>query len=450
MTKSQTSSVFFVGTEKEVAHHASPFSTTLEIQIVPPETVADVARSGDVAIFYSEHFDRFRSSCQQLRRNQVATIYMIDGILEWRNAWVNREDEVACPYTMRPVLSHKVACIGDSQARILDSWGNSTKTEVVGIPRLDEVRPVQRNRKESDPIRILVMTAKTPGFTSEQIETTQQSLKDLKQWFEQSQINHPGKYEVVWRLTGQLNDALGLENRWHDFTGKELADQLLYVDAVITTPSTAMLEAMKFERPVALLDYHNCPHYVPACWTISTADQFDSVIEQLAHPSDTMMHFQKTILKDSLQSFESSTERMIQLVQKMASAAKQQIQAGEELKFSSPILDPPASLSGKFSHRQFYPSVTEFEISDLTMAQLELSHSRREIKHLHEVISQLKMELGQAHQIFEEIESHPIAGPIVRIRRKLLELISAIRKRKNKTDTTRSSQSNTQARITEN
>ncbi|MEM7782258.1 MAG: hypothetical protein AAF623_02820, partial [Planctomycetota bacterium] len=284
----------------------------------------------------------------------------------------------------------------------------------------------------------------------EQIETTQQSLKDLKQWFEQSQINHPGKYEVVWRLTGQLDDALGLENRWHDFTGKELADQLLYVDAVITTPSTAMLEAMKFERPVALLDYHNCPHYVPACWTISTADQFDSVIEQLAHPSDTMMHFQKTILKDSLQSFESSTERMIQLVQKMASAAKQQIQAGEELKFSSPILDPPASLSGKFSHRQFYPSVTEFEISDLTMAQLELSHSRREIKHLHEVISQLKMELGQAHRIFEEIESHPIAGPIVRIRRKLLELISAIRKRKNKTDTTRSSQSNTQARITEN
>ncbi len=130
-------SVFFVGQPGEVAHHAAPFQSRLNVQIVEPHEVLQKSSPGDLAIFYSEHFDRFRDACQRLKQQNVATLYMIDGILEWRNAWENRRDEVACPYTMRPVLAHKVACIGNSQARVLESWGNQGKTEVIGIPRLD-------------------------------------------------------------------------------------------------------------------------------------------------------------------------------------------------------------------------------------------------------------------------------------------------------------------------
>jgi hypothetical protein len=39
---------------------------------------------------------------------------------------------------------------------------------------------------------------------------------------------------------------------------------LASVDAVISTPSTAMLEGMLQGLPVAVLDFHNRPHYVPA------------------------------------------------------------------------------------------------------------------------------------------------------------------------------------------
>ena len=95
---------------------------------------------GDVALFYSEHFDRFRDTCLQLKRRNVGTLYLIDGILEWRNAWETEADEIACPFTMRPALADKIACIGASQARVLDSWGNHGKTEVVGIPRLENLR----------------------------------------------------------------------------------------------------------------------------------------------------------------------------------------------------------------------------------------------------------------------------------------------------------------------
>ena len=68
--------------------------------------------------------------------------------------------------------------------------------------------------------------------------------------------------------------------------------------------------------------------------------------------------------------------------------------------------------------------------------QVELSHARREISYLHRELAQIQSELDQAHQIFEQIEKHPIAGPIVRIRQKMLDLMAAIRKRKNKLDST--------------
>ena len=133
------STVHFVGTESEVTHHAAPLDGKIEYQITSAESVSEVAQPGDVAIFLSEHFDRFRDACDRLKKNNVATLYMLDGILEWRNAWEDAIDGPACPFTMRPVLSHKVACIGMSQKRILDSWGNASKTEVVGVPRFDRL-----------------------------------------------------------------------------------------------------------------------------------------------------------------------------------------------------------------------------------------------------------------------------------------------------------------------
>ena len=130
----QTSNVFFVGTSAEVEHHIQPVADSLKVRIVGADEIVSVAKPGDVAMFFSEHFDRFRQSITELKQNNVATIYMIDGILEWRNAWENRPDEVACPFAMRPVLSHKVACIGENQARVLNGWGNAGKTEIVGVP----------------------------------------------------------------------------------------------------------------------------------------------------------------------------------------------------------------------------------------------------------------------------------------------------------------------------
>ena len=332
--------VFYVGSEQEVAHHASPLQSRIEIALATPDEVLERATRGDLAIFFSEHFDRFRSAITELKTRKCATLYAIDGILEWRNAWENRSDEPACPWTMRPVLCDKVACIGKSQVRVLDGWGNINKTELVGLPRLDHIKHSSRGgelfeeepakTKQKEPGKILIMTAKFPGFTDEQIENARRALTDLKDWFSRNPEIDGRAIEPIWRLTRGLDEELGVDNRVSDFTGKELGEVLQQVDAVITTPSTAMLEAMLTGVPVAILEYNQCPHLVPAAWQITGKDQIDVVIRELIDPHHRRMLWQETLLHDHLAcniqsgNKESATDRFCQLVEQMLSTTATQ------------------------------------------------------------------------------------------------------------------------------
>ena len=318
--------VYFAGNDQTVEHHAAPLQSRFDVRILRPHQIVEQANPGGLAVFYTEHFDVFREASLQLKEKNVATLYMIDGILEWRNAWENSPDEVACPYTMRPALSHKVACIGASQARTLAAWGNADKVEVVGIPRLDqwpvghaETKPPQADTDNpSDrPFRVLVMSAKTPAFTPEQLETVRRSLSDLVAWQKANPVIADRKIEFTWRLTRGLETELAVDNDLKCLAGTDLPDQLQQVDAVITTPSTAMLEAMRLGLPVAQLDYHNRPHYVQTGWDIATADHITEALTQMAGRQPVRMLFQRQQLADALYLEGNATERLACLIEGM-------------------------------------------------------------------------------------------------------------------------------------
>ena len=425
--------IFFVGTQVEVGHHAAPLcdsglASQFELRVAPPADVCREAVAGDFAIFYTEHFDRFRQACTELRQRSVATIYLIDGILEWRNAWENRPDEPACPFAMRPVLAHKAACIGPAQARILGSWGNAAQVEVVGIPRLDRLVPSRQGRVPDNTFRVLVMTAKCPGFTEAQIETTSRSLRELRDQLATQVISDGRSVVPVWRLTGGLAEALEVDNQLNDLSGLELAEQLEHVDAVITTSSTAMLEAMRLEKPVALLDYHATPRYVPAAWTITHRSQIETVLKQLAEPDPARMNYQNFLLQDQLYSEGSSVARMSTLIRHMAESARQQLVEGAgELEFPAGML-PAVSGQTEWNAKEIFEGYSEFNERDLERVQAQLAHARREIDFLNRELDQARSELGQAHQIFEQIHNHPIAGPIVRARQKMLDFLGAAKR----------------------
>lgn len=431
--------VFFVGAPSEVKHHAAPLDGKVAYEIVSPDRICQRAQRGDLAIFFSEHFDRFRQSLWTLKQNGVGTLYMIDGILEWRNAWENRDDEPACPWTMRPALAHKIACIGPVQQTLLNSWGNTSKTELVGIPRFDSLAP-QPIRAISSPVtkfRLLVMSAKCPGFTHQQIERTVESFRDLKEWLG-TNTKDPclgdRDVEIVWRLTGDLAKRIDVENHCDDLSGKELAEIIGSVDAVITTPSTAMLESMRLGRPVAILDYHNTPQLNPAAWTISAQSQISSVISELVQPSAAKVGYQQFAMNAALLATHDATSRMSILIERMlshmASSANDVAAPNEGIQFPPNMLgDLPVEPPLEFHHQQLYSSYPEFKEADTIELQTQLAHSRREIVHLQRELAQLQSELSVAHGIFEQIHRHPIAGPVVRVRQRLIDWMKRFRVR---------------------
>ena len=430
--------VYFVGSEAEVAHHAAPLFNvdSFSTHIMDAENVVAKAEAGDVAIFFSEHFDRFRQAVAELKAKRVATIYLVDGILEWRNAWENSNDEPACPFTMRPVLCDKVAAIGSSQARVLAGWGNGGKIEVVGIPRIDQLAEDWRKSDGhqasqcSAPLRILVATAKTPGFTPNQVETTTRSLADLKAYFDCNPVIEGRTLQVKWRLTAGLDSKIGVENSLSDLSGRELHDAIADCDAFITTPSTSMLEAMLQQKPVALLDYHQCPDYVQAAWTIHCVDAIEPTLNKLAKPESSRLHFQNALVFDSLQIAQPATDRLVQLIQLMFNACDQQLPSNNSLEFAASLLPQPvfaSQLSGpncKMDFASVFTNYNEFtDDFDSHELRAQLAHARREVEYQKRICDGLKAELAEAHSIFEQIHLHPIAGPIVRLRERFINFM---------------------------
>lgn len=348
----------------------------------------------------------------------VPTLIIADGILEYRNTWLHPDIAPGCIF--QPVVGHKMACLGRSQVRILESWGNLGKCEIVGAPRLDPLIGRQpRKRKTDEPFRLLVTTAKAPGFTPDQTTVTKRSIQDLKFWFSQHQSLDGARIEPVWRLTQDLDKEIGVENQLTQLSGHELAEILQNVDAVITTPSTIMLEAMLHRLPVALLDYNNCPHYVPAAWTITAPRHIDQVVPELIDPPPAKMLYQDTILHDALECRTPAAPRMVQLVEGMLRIAYESRVQNRPLVFPRRILadlqDGHHLPEQHFNMKALYPGHPVFAEMDRTLLQVQIEHLEKEIESLERQVRMLR-ELIKADNILREI-SKSFPGP-----RKLLRL----------------------------
>ena len=150
-------------------------------------------------------------------------------------------------------------------------------------------------------------------------------------------------------MTAGLDEAIGVPNELRDTTGEELANVLEQVDAIITTPSTTMLEGMLQGVPVALLDPHNCPHFMPAAWTISAREHVDQVMPELVNPPEAKRLFQQTILHDALECHSAATPRLASLIEKMAEMALACRARGEPIRFPDRILAETGNVTRRSS-----------------------------------------------------------------------------------------------------
>jgi len=314
-----------------VERHFGPAAEFVYDAAWDPDAMLD--RRPDLVLCVNDyHYDVAR--CLDAARGAgIPSLVLQDGILEWRCQYENPLFGAGGGAPQhQPVLADKIACLGASSARQIASWGNAAKVEVTGMPRLDALTRLEMPAPRTPGQRLLVMTAKKPWYDDKQREVIERSLAGLK-----SYLDARPAIQVVWRVTRGLSDVLGVVNELKDLETMELSGVLARVDAVVTTPSTALLEAMVARRPVAALDHFNVPRFVATAWTISADEHLDRVIPELLRPPAAKMLFQAECLRDNLHEDGPASARVSRLIEIMAAegraarAQKRAVRLGRDL-----------------------------------------------------------------------------------------------------------------------
>ncbi len=314
------------------------------------------------------------------REAGIPSLVLQDGILEWRCQYENPLFGAGGGAPQhQPVLADKIACLGRSSARHIASWGNDGKVEVTGMPKLDGLlarRPAPPARPGR---RLLVATAKKPWYDEAQRRVIEQSLVDLREHL----ATRP-EIEVVWRVTRGLSEALGVSNRLKELETAELSRVLAEVDAVITTPSTVMLEAMLAQRPVAALDYHNRPRFVATAWTASASSHLPELVRELLDPPASRMLFQAECLRDSLRVDGPAAARVARLISDMARLGRQARAAGAPLRLPPGMAGDAAAPTGGAAPAlaDLYPGQGAFSRADPGELQARLARLEAENRRL--------------------------------------------------------------------
>jgi hypothetical protein len=345
---------------------------------------------------------------QKAVKQDIPTLILADGILEFNNIWCN--PKMSAGRIFQPVLGHKIAVLGRSQTRILESWGNIGKCEIVGLPRLDQYLDKQpRIRKPGESFKILVMTGKTPGYTTEQIEKVTQALLDLKNWFEQNTIFKGLSLEPLWRIASSIAQQIEVDSQISDLSGQELSETLQEVDALITAPSTSVLEGMLQGIPVSLLNYGNTPQFVPAAWSITCFQHIADVIDGLIQKPATYMLFQDTILHDSLECRTPSIPRLHKLILEMVELARGSKKQHGALLFPDKILcgrDAEFHFpEQRFNMKTLYPDHPIFGEMDTLKLQIEIEHLKRWQSQSEDKVNVLRKQVRDLEGYIEGIQS---------------------------------------------
>ena len=316
----------------------------------------------------------------EARRSGVPTLVLQDGVLDWRCQYENPLfGSGGGPPQHQPVLADKIACLGPSSARHIASWGNGHRVEVTGMPRLDELATAALPAPFRPGRRLLVMTAKKPWFDDRQKEIILRSLIDVRDFL----CRRPD-LTVTWRLTRNVAELVGVANSLKELSTGDLTQALEGCDAVITTPSTALLESMLAGRPVAALDYHNAPRFTLTAWTIGARDHIPSIVEELLNPPATKLLFQQFCLGDNLRCDGPSAPRVARLIEMMCSEARRARLQASPLRLGSNLLEYREAFEATDVPRlsQLYPDQPVFRDADPNTLRVRLARLEKENERL--------------------------------------------------------------------
>jgi hypothetical protein len=373
--------------------HIKPVETYLQGQAKffydnPDDPGRMLAAQPDIILCVNDYPYEITRCIDAARKAGIPSLVLQDGILEWRCQYENPLFGAGGGAPQhQPVVADKIACIGAQSARQIAAWGNTNKVEVTGMPRLDYLLKRDNVPVRTPGKRLLIMTAKKPGFTPQQTEIVTRSLQDVRDY-----LKKRSDIEVVWRITKGLDKKLKVENTLTQLASQELADVITQVDAVITTLSTSILETMLLQRPVAALDYHNVPRFVPTAWIISARDHIPEVINELLEPPARKLSFQQDCLHDCLRCDAVAAAQVGELITKMVAYAREAkcqqqpyVLAPNMLQLS-PVMQPVHSQN--YTLADLYPEQPLFTDTDVSSLQIRLARLHKQNEKLRQMLEQ--------------------------------------------------------------
>jgi 2-polyprenyl-3-methyl-5-hydroxy-6-metoxy-1,4-benzoquinol methylase len=322
----------------------------------------------DILVSHEHYEPASQAGLYRALAQGIPTVVLPDGVLGFRNTW--EHPQLMNGAIFNPVAGTAFASLSPSHADAIQQWNSRQCCVPVGFPPLDKYYGLRRRTtSQGARQRILIATAKTPYFTPDQRALVIKALFEISS-YEKSLSTKIQSPEFKWRVTQDLPQVLQLNKASID-DRPHLSDVLQEVDAVITTYSTVILEAMMLGLPVALLDYGNEPQYVNCAWQIKAGDQIESIISQLLSPKNEYLDFQDWCLHQAVLCDSPAAPRMreviFNLVQKRGSGPI-------EFRPDNPSLHwPGISANHRFS--KFAPSYDQVQARIQILERYLLDHN---------------------------------------------------------------------------
>ena len=232
------------------------------------------------------------------KQRGIATLYLVDGPLEWSNTYLNARLRARNRFfdgaLMEPLLHDVVLAVSPAQRdylryrnadraiRFLD-YSNKRITKMSSIS----------NDKTEPACQFLITTAKYPYFN--QIESHNLILI-LRRLVESLQRRG---YSYAFRIYDPLLlEALPVKD--NNITDGSFRDALAKVQCVIGTSSSVLLESMAHNKPTATMVYRDSPLFYQTGWLLGSLERYDETLDSMIAKDKTRMEFQRYSLKQNL------------------------------------------------------------------------------------------------------------------------------------------------------
>jgi len=348
------------------------------IEFVNPDNFTFNEFNSDIILTVSDWRANIASILIEAKKRNIPTLMFQDGTLDWIIQYQgDKYGGSGGPTHFHPILTDKIATIGHQSARLISSWNEASKVEVVGFPIIQSIiDEIDFEKKEKliikDKVKVLVTSTRQGWFCEEQKLSFIEALHDLNNYFSAN-----NKYEVVWRLSRNLSDIVGVENTLKDKESYELKDIIVDSDIVVSAQSTVVVEAMLQNKPVAIIDYLNSPQFYSTSWFITNKKQISSTIESMLRREANRMSYQDYLLNDILQLEKNSIELSAELIKKIVEFKRQYPTKNlpeNMLGFNSPF----NNIKRKYELNDIYPKIKEFDKLSNEELIFKISRYKRE------------------------------------------------------------------------